>query len=235
MRIRHLQIALLTLALLLAVVPTLSQDVPPAAAAEGGAPPVETKTPAELLKEGTILLTSGRANAALQSFDAAISADPNNYLSYYRRATALLSLGRTNAALGDLDALLKLNPTFAQAHFQRAKALAKEGDLEPAKAAVEEFLKLKKADEEGAKLKEAITAAQAALKSLRTASAAVEKAVKAGKDFEKDATARAKADECAKFAGIVIDVAPSNLEARRLRAACALASGDIDNAMADWR
>lgn len=195
--------------------------------------PDASSKPASLhLKEGVAALTTGRYAAAVASFDAAIAADPKHYLSYYRRATALLSLGRTSAALHDLDVLLELNPSFAQAHFEKAKALAKDGELEQAREAARDYLRLKKADEQGVKLETSIDAAIRAQKSLRTTAANVDKLV--AKDA-KDAKLAPQIENCRKQATIVLETSPGNLEARRLRAGCALAWGDLDDAVADWR
>lgn len=38
--------------------------------------------------------------------------DPNNYLTYYRRATVYLALGKSKSALPDLDMVVKLKPDF---------------------------------------------------------------------------------------------------------------------------
>ena len=38
--------------------------------------------------------------------------DPNNYMSYFRRATVLLALGRSKSALPDLDKVIELKPDF---------------------------------------------------------------------------------------------------------------------------
>ncbi|PWN46311.1 TPR-like protein [Ceraceosorus guamensis] len=194
-------------------------------------PDADGKTASQHLKEGVAALTTGRYTSALASFDAAIASDPEHYLSYYRRATALLSLGRTSAALQDLDALLKLNPSFAQAHLEKAKTLAKDGELDQAKESAKEFLKLKKSDEQGLTLQSSIDAAIKAQQTLRTTAANVDKLV--AKDA-KDAKLAAQAEACRKHASVVLETSPGNLEARRLRANCALARGDLDDAVADW-
>lgn len=39
-------------------------------------------------------------------------ADPNNYLTFFRRATVYLALGKSKSALPDLDRVLELRPDF---------------------------------------------------------------------------------------------------------------------------
>ena len=38
--------------------------------------------------------------------------DPDNYLTYFKRATVLLALGKSRAALPDLDKVVQLKPDF---------------------------------------------------------------------------------------------------------------------------
>ena len=39
-------------------------------------------------------------------------ADPNNYMSYYKRATVFLALSRSRPALADLDKVIQLKSDF---------------------------------------------------------------------------------------------------------------------------
>jgi DnaJ family protein C protein 3 len=41
-----------------------------------------------------------------------VDADPNNYMSYYKRATVYMALSRSRPALADLDKILELKPDF---------------------------------------------------------------------------------------------------------------------------
>ncbi|CAO1613913.1 unnamed protein product [Parajaminaea phylloscopi] len=193
-------------------------------AASGSAAKAHT----DFLKEGTAAMASGRFSAAIAAFDEAIAADPTVYLSYYRRATAELSLGKTSAALADLDQLLTLKPDFAQAYFSKATVLMKEGDLEASEKAAERFLQLKKGDARGTEVKNKIQSGIQSLKSLRSAAAAVQNAQKKGKD------ATTKAKECLAAADAVLQVSPNHLEARRYRADCRVAAGQLEDAVSDW-
>lgn len=38
--------------------------------------------------------------------------DPNNYLTYFRRATVYLAMGKSKSALPDLDKVVELKPDF---------------------------------------------------------------------------------------------------------------------------
>lgn len=40
--------------------------------------------------------------------------DPDNFLTYFKRATVFLAMGRSKSALPDLDRVLELRPDFFQ-------------------------------------------------------------------------------------------------------------------------
>ena len=46
-----------------------------------------------------------------------MDADPNNYMSYYKRATVYMALSRSRPALADLDKILELKPDFLKVHI----------------------------------------------------------------------------------------------------------------------
>ena len=79
------------------------------------------------------LLSRGQYSDALSHFHAAVGkklritwksqlsnnpikiiadADPNNYMSYYKRATVFLALSRSRPALSDLDKVIQLKSDF---------------------------------------------------------------------------------------------------------------------------
>lgn len=188
----------------------------------------------DLLKRGTVAMTTGRFSDAIGFFDSAIDLEPNNYLSYYRRATAQLSLGRSSAALTDFDEILKLNPKFAKAHLERAKILTREGELEQAHDAVKAYLVNKKEDAEAKELQASIDAALKNVKSVHKAHNSVMSAVQKGKQPATDSSLARSIDECQRNAGLVLDTAPSMLGVRRIRADCLVAKGEFQDAMADW-
>lgn len=43
-----------------------------------------------------------------------LEGDPDNFLTYFKRATVFLAMGRSKAALPDLDRVLELKPDFFQ-------------------------------------------------------------------------------------------------------------------------
>ncbi|KAI8141624.1 hypothetical protein BJV82DRAFT_618496 [Fennellomyces sp. T-0311] len=173
------------------------------------------KSTQQHLSEGNQFLISGQFNDALISFDAAIQQDPDNYLSYYKRATAYLSLGRNNAAADDFSKILDLKPDFDQALMQRARIYAKEGDFALAKADLQKYLKTHPTDEEAKLLLQSVINADSTLQ-------AAEKA------YSKE-----KYDECIQHASDVITTAPQLTRLRLLRANCHIAKGEIEEAAGD--
>lgn len=66
--------------------------------------------------------------------------DPENYLTYFKRATAYLSLGRNNAAAEDFSTILNLKPDFDQVLIQRARIYLKEGSFNLAIKDLEKYV-----------------------------------------------------------------------------------------------
>jgi DnaJ family protein C protein 3 len=229
-RMRHAKHLILILVITLASAAVLAsgQQVP-LEEQNGGA-----SSASEFLKQGTKAMASGRFADAISHFDDAILADPDNYLSYYRRATAALSLGRSGSAMSDFDKINQMNPKFPQAHLQKAKLLAKDGRLDRAKESVDQYVKLKKDDEEGKELKKTIEGATSNLKSLKKTKEGIDKILHSGKNITTDKTLPTKLEDCLKLASLVLEISPSSLEARRDRADCALAKGEHEDAIADW-
>jgi len=84
------------------------------------------------LEQGRKLLSSGQLSDALTHYHAAVEGDPDNFLTYFKRATVLLAMGRSKSALPDLDRVLELKPDFFQARLQRGNLLLKQGRLDEA-------------------------------------------------------------------------------------------------------
>jgi len=204
---------------------------------------------AQHLAAANAALASGKLNEALTSYDAAVTADPSHWLTYYRRATALLSVGRSSAALDDFDTLLKLNPAFPKARLEKARVLAKDGQLDDAQAELREFYQLAKKvdskdphghggggkDEAAAnKLRDSIKHSLDSLVKVRSASKKIQAGLAAGKSAESDRALGEQAKVCIEAATEVLTLSPKLLEARQKRAECALASGDLESAMGDW-
>lgn len=87
----------------------------------------------------------------LDSFEVIVQ-EPDNYLTYYKRATAYLSLGRNNAAADDFTTILNLKPDFDKALLQRARIYVKEGNFQLALNDLIKYLKTNPKDEETEKL-----------------------------------------------------------------------------------
>lgn len=88
------------------------------------------------------LMIAGQYNDALQHFHEAINNDPNNYLTYFKRATVLLALNRPKAALEDLNRALELKRDFSPALSQRGSLHVKFGNLDNAQLDYEHIINL---------------------------------------------------------------------------------------------
>ncbi|XP_064100680.1 dnaJ homolog subfamily C member 3-like [Macrobrachium nipponense] len=104
------------------------------------------------LQMGVQMLAKGQLHDALSHFHAAIDGDPNNYLTYYRRATVYLALGRSRQGLQDWMKSLDSKPDFTAARAQRAGVLVKLGRLEEAHIDLEHVLRKDPAHEEANRL-----------------------------------------------------------------------------------
>ncbi|KAI9329696.1 hypothetical protein BD770DRAFT_333952 [Pilaira anomala] len=174
------------------------------------------KTTQQYLTEGNEYLTTGEFNNALTSFDAAIRNEPDNYLTYYKRATAYLSLGRNNAAAEDFSTILSLKPTFDKALIQRAKIYVKEGNFDLAIQDLKDYLKNRSTDKE----------AQDMLKNVKEAKHAMQQA-----EIEKK---KQNFEACISLTSTVSRTAPLLAKARLLRAQCHVARGELDEAAGDF-
>lgn len=193
------------------------------------------------LTHANAALQSGRYQEALSSFDLALQADPTSWLTYYRRATAQLSLGRTSAALQDFQSLLHLNPKFDKAYLQQAKVYLKEGDYGKAKAALKTYDDIRaekgsahSSPAEAHSVRSKLSLVETTLKSLDQLVKKLDKAQNAnskGKAKELDPT---KVDHCIHLAGQVLNISPSHLDTRLVRARCQTMKGNVEDAMADW-
>merc|ERR1712226_732196 len=116
---------------------------------------VECATQAEIdqhLTLGMQLLGRGQYSDALSHFHAAVDADPNNYMSYYKRATVFLALGRSRPALADLDKVIQIKNDFLSARVQRGSVLIKMGRLDEAHIELEKVLAKDHKHEEATRL-----------------------------------------------------------------------------------
>ncbi|KAF2099987.1 DNAJ domain-containing protein [Rhizodiscina lignyota] len=163
----------------------------------------------QLLSSASTELGKGNAQDALTYFDIAISRDPQNYLSLFKRGAAYLSLGRNVQARQDFDRALAIKPDFEGALLQRAKLKSRSGDWEAARKDYEAAGKT--GGSEVAELEEAQGAVVLA-----------EEAVKSH-DW----------DGCLQHAGVALMVAGGALELRKLRARCRFEKGEVAEGISD--
>lgn len=163
-----------------------------------------------LLTSAQTHLAKGETSEALVYYDVAISKDPTNYLTLFKRATAYLSLGRATQATDDFNKVLKLKPGFEGAHVQLAKIKAKVADWEGARS---EYIAAKKTSD-SPELEELGAAEQAAF-----AATAAEKAE--------------QWDDCINNAGTAIYVAPRAVSLRETRSRCRFEKGEVEEGMGD--
>ncbi|KAG0647360.1 subfamily C member 3 [Hyphodiscus hymeniophilus] len=163
-----------------------------------------------LLASANAHLAKGETNDALTYYDVAISRDPRNYLTYFKRATTYLSLGRTVQATQDFDKVLDIKPGFEGALQQRAKIKAKAGDWEGAR---KDYNAARLSVEELTELEEAEGAAKLAF--------AAEKS--------------GNWEECVVQSGVAIVVANRMLSLRKTRAHCRFEKGEVQEGMSDLK
>ncbi|KAH0551489.1 hypothetical protein GP486_007294 [Trichoglossum hirsutum] len=162
-----------------------------------------------LVSSANALLARGNFYDALVYFDVAISRDPQNYLTIFKRGAAYLSLGKTSQATQDFDRVLAIKPGFEGALLQRAKIKAKRADWT---AARDDYMSAGRTDgQEIADLEEARDAAAKAV----------------------EAEGRGDWEACVTHAGVAIMTASTALHLRQLRARCRLEKGEVHEAVAD--
>lgn len=163
-----------------------------------------------LLASANAHLAKGETNDALVYYDVAISRDPQNYLTYFKRGATYLSLGRTLQATKDFDKVLSIKPGFEGALAQRGKIHAKNGEWT---AAVKDLQAHGNSAEDLAALEEAKGAASLAYS-----------AEKSG-----------NWEECVTQSGVAIMVASKVLALRKTRAHCRFERGEVQEGMADLK
>lgn len=171
---------------------------------------IPSDTPiSSLLASANAHLAKGEHNDALTYYDVAISRDPNNYLTLFRRGAAYLSLGKSVQASSDFDKVLAIKPGFEGALLQRAKIRSKVGDWEAAK---EDYRAAGKKDgPEVAELDEAEGAASLAF----------------------DAERKGDWENCVTQAGAAIVIASRVSSLRQTRAHCRFERGEVQEGMSD--
>lgn len=169
--------------------------------------PLDTPV-SQILTLASNALTAGSSSDALSYYSLAISRDPSNYLTFFKRGATYLSLGRSSQASADFDKCLTLKPGFEGALVQRAKVRARAGDWDGARG---DYTQAGGKEGEIGEVGEAEGAAMLA------------REAQGKKDWE----------ACVSQAGTAIFVAAQNVELRRLRANCRLEKGEVAEAVSD--
>jgi DnaJ homolog subfamily C member 3 len=171
---------------------------------------IPSDTPiSSLLSSANAHLAKGETNDALTYYDVAISRDPNNYLTYFKRGATYLSLGRMSQAQQDFDKVLSIKPGFEGALLQRAKIKSKNGDWDAAK---KDYAAAGKAAGTGiAELEEAQGAAALAV----------------------EAEKKGNWEECIAQSGVAIMIASRNVALRQVRARCRFERGEVQEGTSD--
>ncbi|KAK7205103.1 hypothetical protein BZA70DRAFT_279068 [Myxozyma melibiosi] len=167
-------------------------------------------TPTAYLARADALLTRGAFSEALQFYDAAVKADPQNYLSVFKRGATYLSIGKLQNALQDFDLVLGMKPDFDSALVQRGRLRLKLGDFDDALADLKQVSHPPQKDN----IEHATQA--------KKAYAAAKKAHDSG-----------KVDECIEQASTAIEFASSSMALRSIRADCRIKKGLALEASAD--
>ena len=92
---------------------------------------------------GNLLRELRRGEAAIDSYDRAIAADPCFADAYFNRGVLLTDLGRWELALASFDAALALRPDFADAHCNRGVVLERLNRWEAALTSYDRAVALK--------------------------------------------------------------------------------------------
>jgi DnaJ family protein C protein 3 len=161
----------------------------------------------QLIKDASVKLASGNTQDALTFFDVAITRDPKNYMTLFRRGAAYLSLGKTAQAQSDFDKVLELKPGFEGALVQRAKIKSRKADWVAARK-----------DYEAAGKTEAIAELEEAQGAAVLAFEAAEKG-----DWE----------NCVTHAGVAIMIAGAAYDIRKTRAKCRFEKGEVVEGIGD--
>lgn len=173
---------------------------------------IPTDTPiSALLSQAQQHLTLGNTADALVYYDAAVARDPDDYLTYFKRATTYLSLGRTSQAADDFQKCLALRPGFEAAHNQLGRLKARSADWD---AAREQYKLASGASQASPELDELLEAQRAAT-------------------LAEEAEKKGDWDECISQAGVAIMVANRAVSLRELRSRCRFAKGEVEEGMGD--
>ncbi|KAJ2514007.1 hypothetical protein H4217_005999 [Coemansia sp. RSA 1939] len=176
----------------------------------------EQKTTKEYVEEANALLLHGKYSDAIKSYDRAVEKDPQNYLTYFKRATTLLTVSKHASAIRDFSRAIELKPDFDQAYYQRARAYLKEGNYDGASS---DIANTKSGNEKlSVKLKD------------------LEEKVKLAKQLSNkldQLSGDSKYNECIDTATKLVQIAPLCVAPLKARAACRVATSDLEGASVD--
>ena len=174
------------------------------------APNIAPDTPfAQLLSLAADARRSGSLIDALTYYDAAITKDPSNPLTFFQRGAIYLQLGRNGPATSDFDSVLNLKPDHSGALTQRGKIKARNADWPGAK---DDYNKAGKGGTE-------------------EMTDLVEAEVAAGRATE--AENKSDWEHCVSQSGVAIRIASTYLPLRQQRARCRFERGEIQEAVHD--
>ncbi|KAJ9083633.1 hypothetical protein DSO57_1032774 [Entomophthora muscae] len=173
-------------------------------------------TTEQILAQANELLSSGKFSEAFNSYSEAIKMDPENYITYFKRATASMTLGRNQVAIEDLTRLLSLKPDFTKGLLQRGKLHLKLGNFNEALGDVTKFSESSPGNAQASELLKAIQESK-------------ERFLQAEKLLENK-----KHEEASEHLSEVLRNAPHFIEARRKRAFSAISRNEYDGAIGDW-
>lgn len=172
---------------------------------------IPANTPiSSLLASADAHLAKSETRDALIYYDVAISRDPQNYLTIFKRGATYLSLGKNAQATSDFDKVLTIKPNFEGALVQRAKIKARSGDWVAAKSDYLSHGKSKKDLDELEKARKAAALATAA-------------------------ELKGKWDECVEQSTLAINVANRMKSLRKTRAHCRFKKNEIQEGLTDLR
>ncbi|KAJ3383960.1 DnaJ sub C member 3 [Lobulomyces angularis] len=170
----------------------------------------------QFLQQAKQQQVQGQYSKALYSYDKAISLEPKNYLSYFKRATVYLSIGKSSEAINDFSKVLELKPDLHNALQQRGKIYLQEGDFLNAINDFQLYLKSHPNDE--------------------TTQKNLADALQAKVDFAEGLAAfhKGNCEKTTESFSKVISTSPHNVDIRMKRADCYLKLGNLESAAGDY-
>jgi DnaJ family protein C protein 3 len=171
---------------------------------------VGAESSSTFVSQGDRHLGVGEVQAAINAYDSAIKAEPDNYLYLFKRGAAYLSAGKDSKALEDLNEVLRLQPEFEGALNQRARILIQRGRFDEAK-------------KDGKRLGEEKR------KEMERTIAETEKMWKEGEKRYRNKDYQG----CDELVSVAVDHSPKNAQLRRLRAECKLHNANLRGALVD--